>query len=112
MEVLTPKRGEVWWVKFDPTIGGEINKTRPAIVISNNSANRVLNRIQVIPLTSTTAPVYPSETLVEVKKQKCKAMADQLKTVSKQRLTHIIGTISDADMLAVEFIIKLQLGIK
>ena len=46
------KRGEVWWVNLDPSIGTEIKKTRPAVIISNDSANKFLNRVQIIPLTS------------------------------------------------------------
>ena len=42
-------RGEVWWVNFDPSIGGEIQKRRPAIIVSNDVANRHLNRVQVVP---------------------------------------------------------------
>jgi len=45
-------RGEVWWVNFDPSLGGEIQKTRPAVIVSNNASNRVLNRLQVLPITS------------------------------------------------------------
>jgi mRNA interferase MazF len=43
-----PQRGEVWWVAFDPSLGGEIQKTRPAVVVSNDPANRALNRVQVV----------------------------------------------------------------
>ncbi len=46
------KRGEVWWVNFDPSVGGEIRKQRPAVIISNYSANRFLNRVQVVPMSS------------------------------------------------------------
>ena len=56
----SPRRGEVWWVAFDPSLGGEIRKTRPAIVISNDVANRLLNRVQVIPITTNTAKLYPA----------------------------------------------------
>jgi mRNA interferase MazF len=60
-------RGEVWWINFDPSVGGEIKKKRPAIIVSNNAANKFMNRIQVIPLTSNTNNLYPSEALITIK---------------------------------------------
>ena len=91
-------RGEVWWVAFDPAIGGEIRKTRPAVIVSNDAANR----IQVILLTSNVARLYPSEAYVRVRGQQRKAMADQLSTISKLRLRERIGRIGREDMLAIE----------
>ncbi len=72
------RRGEVWWVSFDPGIGGEIKKTRPAVILSNNAANRILNRVIVVPLTSQTDKIYPGEALLSVAGQQAKAMADQI----------------------------------
>lgn len=106
------KRGEVWWVSFDPSLGGEIQKTRPAVIISNNAANAALNRVQVIPFTSNTNRVYPCEALVTLKGKTSKAAADQMATVSKIRLKELIGRVGPADMEAIERAICIQLGIQ
>ena len=104
-------RGDVWWVNFEPSIGGEIRKKRPAIIVSNNAANKFLNRVQVIPITSNTDRLFPSEAYVTVVGKKGKAMADQLATVSKQRLSKCIGSVSDDAMNMVVEAIKTQLDL-
>ena len=105
------KRGEVWWVNFDPSIGGEIRKKRPAIIVSNDAANKYLNRVQVVPLTSKADNLYPSEAYVTVAGKKGKAMADQLATVSKLRLCKRIGVLSAQDMKGIGEAIKVQLNL-
>jgi mRNA interferase MazF len=109
---MHPRRGEVWWVSFDPAIGGEIRKTRPAIVISNNAANSALNRVIVIPVTSNIAKVYPGEALLTVKSKKAKAMCDQIMAASKLRLKEKLATLSGDDLAAVEEALLVQLGIR
>ena len=104
-------RGEVWWVNFDPSIGGEIQKKRPAVIISNNAANKFLNRVQVIPLTGKTERLYPGEALVVFRWKEGKAMADQLTTVSKKRLLKKAGNITTKDMARIAEAIKIQLGL-
>ena len=108
----TIRRGEVWWVSFDPAVGGEIRKTRPAVVVSNNAANAVLNRLVVVPLSSQTDKLYPGEAKVQVAGRESKAMADQIMTASKERLGNRMGVLSPQDLKAVENAILLHLAIR
>jgi len=108
---LYPRRGEVWWIAFDPSVGGEIQKTRPAVIISNDAANVTLNRVQVVPISSQVAKLYPAEALILLNGERRKALADQLTTASKLRLRGRLGRIAPEDMEAIERAVQLQLGL-
>ena len=104
------ERGEVYWINFDPSVGGEIRKTRPAVILSKQHRQSHLNRLQVVPISSKIEKLYPAEAMILLNGEKRKAMADQLTTVSKLRLASRIGKLTEADLEQVEGVVRLQLG--
>ena len=105
------KRGEVWWVNFDPAIGSEIKKIRPAVIVSNNSANTHLDRVVVLPITSNVARFYPGEAAVTVAGKAGKVMVDQIMSADKQRLSKRLDVLSKEGMQAVEQAVLVHLGL-
>lgn len=103
------KRGEVWWVNFEPSVGGETQEIRPAVIVSNDASNRHLNRLQVVPITSNVARVFPGEVFVTVTGKQRKAQANLLTTVSKLRVSSRVATLTAADLAGVEGAMKEQL---
>ena len=106
LEMWQMLRGEVWWVEFDPSVGSEIRKTRPAVIVSNDTANRYTERVVVVPMTSNTGRVYPCEAVVSAGGQSSKVM-----TADKRRLKSMLCRLSNEDMRAVEDVIKVHLGL-
>ncbi len=105
------RRGDVYWVALDPTLAGEVNKTRPAIILSNDLANRVLNRLIMVPLTTKVDRVLPGEALVEIQGRPQKVLSSQIRTVSKLRVGKQFGQLSTVDLDKVERAVLFQLGI-
>ena len=105
------RRGDVWCVQFPHGTGAEISKTRPAVVVSNNAFNRRLNRLQVVPLTSRTTNLHPGQVLLAKGAPESKALADQITTISKQRLQNKVGRVNRHDMANLDRALKLQLGL-
>src|SRR5512136_1641498 len=105
-----PRRGDVFWVKPDPSKGTEIRKTRPAVIVSNDSCNKYGARVVVVPVTSNVESLYPGEAMVEIQGKQARALGDQMRSLDKSRLGSRIGTLSPAEVSAVEEAILVTLG--
>ena len=105
------RRGAIYWVEFDPGRGGEIRKRRPAVIVSNDTANLVANRVQVVPVSSNVTRIHSWEAPVRVQGRPCKVLADQIRTVAKERLQDHIGDVTRIEMQGIERAIKLQLAL-
>ncbi len=105
-----PRRGDVFWVRLDPANGTEIRKTRPAVIVSNDSCNRYGTRVIVLPITSNVQSLYPGEALIELKGNPARVLGDQMRSLDKSRLASRIGTLRPAELSAVEEAILITLG--
>jgi len=97
-----PKKEEIYLVNFDPTIGHEVKKKRPALILSNNIHNQYSPLVTVAPLSSNTNKVYPFEVYVPKKltglNENYKIMIIQLRSIDKKRLINKIGNIEDKEI--------------
>lgn len=115
--MIIPRRGEIYWVNLDPTVGTEIKKKRPAIIVSNDAANRRYHQVTVIPLTTQKInQIEPFEVSILAKEsglgKDSKALAEQIRTVSKLRLEKFVGLLSISTLHLLEKAILLHLGIR
>ena len=116
MNAVFPRRGEIYWVDLDPTVGSEIAKTRPFLIVSNDVGNQFSERIIVAPMTSQGIHrVYPFEVLVQAGQggvsEASKVALDQIRTVDKQRLGRRVGMLPRDLIQAVDAAIHLSLGL-
>jgi mRNA interferase MazF len=106
-----PKRGEIYWVDLDPAIGGETQKIRPGLIVSNDIGNEVSLVVMVAPITSKVKNVYSFEVETSLKGKPAKIMLNQCKALDKSRLKDKIGTIDTCTMRAAEEAIKIVFGL-
>jgi mRNA interferase MazF len=111
--VVNPKRGALYWVRFDPAIGSEAAQTRPALVVSSDANNKAMPTLSVVPLTSSVKRLYPFEVFLEASESKLpkdsKIQTQQIRTVSHERLDDLIGEVSEQTMILVGEALKLHL---
>jgi mRNA interferase MazF len=115
--VSFPLRGELYWVDLDPTVGSEMVKTRPCLIVSNDVGNQFSQRVIVAPLTSRGLDrVYPFEVLVSAGEgglaDTSKVTLDQIRSVDKRRLGRRIGSLPLETMRAVNRAIRLSLAVE
>lgn len=97
-----PRRGEIWWANLDPTVGSEINKTRPCLVISNSVVNQHRRTVVIVPLSSSPRAAPPVTVGVTCSGQPAVAVIDQVRAVAKERLTRRVEVLSAENLAAVE----------
>lgn len=113
--MVLPKRSEVYYVSFDPTVGAEIRKTRPALIIQNDVGNTHSPATIVAAVTSTTREAYPYEVSLPAGEgglpKDSIVLLNQIRTIDKKRLGRKLGTISPETMRKVERALAISLGL-
>ena len=94
------RRGDVFWVNLDPVLGSEVGKRRPAVVVQNEAANASSATVTVIPLSTSVGRVYPFQVRIPAGEgglgRESKALCEQIRTLSRERLLTRIGTLAPA----------------
>jgi mRNA interferase MazF len=106
-----PRRGDVYVVALDPTLGTEIRKTRPAVVVSNDSCNRYGARVVVLPVTSHVETLYPGEARIRLKGVPARVLGDQIRSIDKSRLRSRVAVLSRDELRDVEAAIRITLAL-
>ena len=111
------KRGEIYFAVLNPTVGSEIQKTRPVLIVSNDIANKYSELVTIVPITSQVKKVYNFEVFIDKDKsglnKDSKATCHQIRTISKLRVTgKKVGILDCKLMNQVEHSLLLHLGIK
>jgi len=115
-KVVFPRRGEIWLVNFDSTVGAEIKKTRPALIVQNDIANRFSPITIVAALTSQfEEPLYPTEVLVGVSEGSLEVdsvvLLNQIRSIDKKRLIKRLGVLKQETMGRIDRALQISLGL-
>ena len=105
------ERYAVYWANLDPVRGGEMAKTRPVVVISEESMNRLLDTVVVCPLTSRIHPRWPSRVQTRVAGQESEIAIDQIRTITKARLGDWIAALDEPVAAAIRHIVTEMYGV-
>jgi mRNA interferase MazF len=115
------KRGDIVWVNLEPSVGAEANKTRPAIIVSNDHANAISARngygtITVVPLTSNTTNIYPFQVRIDKASRTglpaaSKAQAEQVRSIDVRRIAGHLGSINPDRLAQLDAALMLHLGL-
>ena len=108
---MTIMRGDVVWVNLDPTVGTEIIKTRPAVIISNDACNRYGTRVVIMPITSNVDTLYPGEAAVRLGKRPGRALGDQIRSVDKARIGKRLGRLNADELSAIDEALRTTLAL-
>lgn len=114
--LTSPRRGEVYLVAFDPTVGAEIQKTRPALIIQNDIANRHSPITIVVAITSQfEEPLYPTEVLITPPEggltTPSVALLNQMRSIDRRRLVRRLGSVASETLERVNHALQLSLGL-
>ena len=105
------ERGQIWWVRLDPTVGAEIKKTRPCVILTVEAVSRARRTVTVLPFSTSAMPRPPLAVALPSAGAQAVAVCDQLRTVDKSRLTRQFGRLSEPDLRAVEDGVRAVLGL-
>jgi mRNA interferase MazF len=110
------KRGDIYFANLSPTVGSEIAKRRPVLIVSNDINNRAATTVTILPITSNVSRIYPFEIFLtpEISKlpKPSKAQSQQVRTISKQRIIgNKIGSLDEATMVLIDAALRLHLSL-
>lgn len=110
------RKGEIYWIQFEPIIGSEIGKKRPSLVVSNDHNNELADTITVLPITSAMSKIYPFEVLIPKGigglSSDSKVKANQIRTINKKRVKGFLRNLPDEIFQKVKVTIKIHVDLE